>query len=114
MRQVLVSEARRRGAAKRGSGAVHLSLETSQVPIEEVSAELLALDQALTRLEGIDERLVRIIECRFFGGLTVEETAEVLGLSSRTVKRDWRMARAWLFRELSMDPEGKGAPPAGF
>jgi RNA polymerase sigma factor (TIGR02999 family) len=113
MRQVLVSEARRRGAAKRGSGAVHLSLETSQVPIEEVSAELLALDQALTRLEGIDERLVRIIECRFFGGLTVEETAEVLGLSSRTVKRDWRMARAWLFRELSMDSEGKGAPPTG-
>ncbi len=105
MRQILVDHARRRNAKKR-EGARHA------VPLEEAMelavthpGELLALDEALTRLGALDERLVQVVECRLFGGLSVEETAEVLGVSARTVARDWRRARAHLYRMLDMDEE---------
>lgn len=101
MRHIMISEARRRGAKKRGDNAQRLTLEPGSIAVDEVSAELLSLDQALEELEATDERLARIVEFRFFGGLTVDETAELTELSPRTVKRDWRLARAWLFRQLS-------------
>ncbi len=104
MRHIMISEARRRGAAKRGSGVAALALDNAEVSIDEVSAELLSLDAALTRLESQDERLARVVEYRFFAGLTVDETAEVIEVSPRTVKRDWRLARAWLFREMNDTP----------
>lgn len=97
MRQILVSYARRRKADKRGGGAVHVAFdEVLGVFSDERAEELIALDEALARLEAINPRHARIVECRFFGGLTVEETAEALGVSPITVKRGWGMARAWL------------------
>jgi RNA polymerase sigma factor (TIGR02999 family) len=101
MRRILVDHARRRQAAKRDATA--LRLPAMRAEGEEASArdpELLALDQALCGLESLDARQARIVELRFFGGLTVEETAEVAGVSSATVKREWRTARAWLAREI--------------
>jgi RNA polymerase sigma factor (TIGR02999 family) len=96
MRQILVDRARRRLARKRGGGApVHL-LDEGTVRLDERASELLALDDALLRLKMIDERLAQVVDLRFFGGLTFEEAGEVLGLSSRTVKREWRKARAFL------------------
>ncbi|HYG10436.1 MAG TPA: sigma-70 family RNA polymerase sigma factor [Pyrinomonadaceae bacterium] len=106
MRHVLVDHARSRAAAKRG-GLVHkLSLDEASMTPEEVAAELVALDEALVRLAAIDERKSRIVEMRFFGGLSVEETAEALGISDKTVMRDWRIAKMWLLRELSGNVEG--------
>jgi RNA polymerase sigma factor (TIGR02999 family) len=100
MRRVLVDHARTHGTAKRGGRDQKVSLDHA-VPLgEEQSDELLALDEALGRLEQVDPRQSKIVELRFFGGLTEEETAQVLGVSSRTVKRDWRLARAWLYGEL--------------
>ncbi len=97
MRQILVSYARRRGAEKRGAGAPHVAFdEAFDVYSDERAEELVSLDEALTQLEAINPRHARIVECRFFGGLTIEETAEALGVSRITVTRDWRMARAWL------------------
>ncbi len=107
MRHIMISEARRRGAQKRGSGATHFELDENRVSIDEVSAELLSLDEALDRLQVKNQRLARVVECRFFAGLTVEETAEAVATSPRTVKRDWRVARAWLYREMSLP-----SPPA--
>lgn len=101
MRQIMISEARRRGAAKRGGGALHLTLESSEVSVDELSSELISLNEALDRLEISNDRLARIVECRFFAGLSVEETAQAVEMSPRTVKRDWRVARAWLYRELN-------------
>lgn len=101
MRHIMISEARRRGAQKRGSGVTHFELDENRVSIDEVSAELLSLDEALNRLQAQNQRLARVVECRFFAGLTVEETAEAVSISPRTVKRDWRVARAWLHREMS-------------
>lgn len=98
MRQVLVSDARRRLAAKRDPGGPRVPLEL--VPGTDPDADVLAVHAALEELAAVDERLVRTVECRFFGGLSVEETAEVLATSARTVKRDWRKARAWLHKEL--------------
>ena len=103
MRQILVSEARRRSAGKRGGGVADLTLDSEQLSVEEVSAELLALDQALDRLETVDDRLARVVEYRFFAGLSIDETAEMIEVSPRTVKRDWLLARAWLYRELQAD-----------
>lgn len=100
MRRILVDHARRRMAAKRDAG---LRIELAQPGADDPSdrePELLALDEALTRLEALDARQARIVELRFFGGLTVEETAEIAGISTATVKREWRTARAWLRREL--------------
>ena len=103
MRRVLIDYAEQRRAQKRGDGAVALSLEdvSAVAAIDPHSDDLHALDVALTRLEGLNPRQHQVVECRFFGGLSIEETAEVLDLSPATVKRDWMVARAWLNRELS-------------
>jgi RNA polymerase sigma factor (TIGR02999 family) len=100
MRQIIVDYARQKLAAKRGGGQVHTGLDENRIAIEEQADWLLALDQALGRLAVIDERLARIVECRFFGGLTEEETATALDVSVRTVQRDWRRARGWLKVEM--------------
>ncbi len=99
MRQVLVDFARRRRAGKRGGGAVAVSLDEAMVSIERAD-ELIRLDDALQALAQIDARKARIVELRFFGGLTIEEAAEVLGVSHATVERDLKLARAWLQREM--------------
>ncbi len=101
MRQVLVDHARRKHAAKRSTGAVRVSLDDVDVPAATVDVDLVALDAALVKLGTFDERQARIVELRFFGGLSVPETAALIGASERTVKRDWQIARAWLTRELS-------------
>jgi RNA polymerase sigma factor (sigma-70 family) len=75
-------------------------LEDGAIPVEALAAEMLGIDRALTRLESVDERLARVVEWRFFGGMTEEEVAEALGVTARTVRRDWRRARAFLYREL--------------
>ncbi len=103
MRQVLVDYARRRLAEKRGGDAETVSLDTvarSNVPAESPE-ELLVVDDALDRLAAEDERMAQVVECRFFGDFTLQETADVLGVSRATVIRDWRTARAWLNRELA-------------
>jgi RNA polymerase sigma factor (TIGR02999 family) len=103
MRRILVDHARARRASKRGAGLARVTLSEAVAETPEPSVDVLALDEALTRLAAQDEQLVRIVEMRFLGGLTVEETGEALGISPTTVKRDAAMARAWLFRELSGD-----------
>src|SRR5215471_18389668 len=99
MRHVLVDYARARRQAKRGAGAVHIPVESAVVLSSEQVEQIVAVDLALQRLEKADERKSRVFEMRFFGGLSVEETAEVLGVSPNTVIRDWDFARAWLRRE---------------
>jgi RNA polymerase sigma factor (TIGR02999 family) len=101
MRHVLVSYARRNRAAKRGGGQGTLSLDEEPVFTDVGSEQLLALDEALERLARIDERQSRTVELRFFGGLTIDETAEALGLAQSTVKLDWQKAKAWLGQELA-------------
>jgi RNA polymerase sigma factor (TIGR02999 family) len=101
MRAVLVDYARRRGARKRGGGIVHVSLEAGDIPVQEQADLLVALDDALTRLGAVSERLSRTVECRFFGGMTEPETADAMGVSERTVRRDWLKAKAWLHAELT-------------
>lgn len=101
MRRVLVDYARARQAHKRGGSATFVSLAAAaDTPDESRVADVLAIDEALERLAAFDPEQVRIIELRFFAGLTVEETAHVVGRSPRTVKREWRLAKAWLYREL--------------
>jgi RNA polymerase sigma factor (TIGR02999 family) len=100
MRQVLVDHARERAAQKRGGGQVPVTLHEDVAAVPADAAELLAIDGALTALQGIDERLARVVELRFFAGLSVEETAEALATSTATVKRDWRAARAFLLTHL--------------
>jgi RNA polymerase sigma factor (TIGR02999 family) len=99
MRRILVDYARRHRAARRGGG-VPLALLESDVAAAERGETLLALDDALERLSAVSERLSHVVECRFFGGLTEEDTAEALGVTTRTVQRDWAKARAWLYLEL--------------
>jgi RNA polymerase sigma factor (TIGR02999 family) len=101
MRRVLVDHARARLAGKRGSGRRRVELDERFLFVEDDPGELLALDEALGRLAQLDERQARLVELRFFAGLTVEETAAILGVSPRTVKRDWAVARAWLHGEVS-------------
>lgn len=101
MRRILVDYARRRAAGKRGGGAEPLSLDATEIPVQERASELLALDAALERLEALDERLARVVVYRFFGGLSEEEIAELIGVTTRTVRRDWVKARGWLYRELA-------------
>jgi RNA polymerase sigma factor (TIGR02999 family) len=101
MRRILVSHARQRRAGKRGAGADHVPLENALDAAVSRPDELVALDEALERLRALDERQVRIVECRFFAGMSIEETAAALGISPATAKRDWTAARAWLNRELS-------------
>jgi len=101
MREVLIDYARRRNRGKRGGGLAPLRLEDAGEPAAAPDIDLMALDEALTALEGVDRQQSQIVELRYFGGLNNEETAQVLGISIATVKRDWRMAKAWLHRELS-------------
>jgi len=102
MRRVLIDYAVARRSQKRGGGKAHEPLEDDAlIAVTERPDEFIALDEALQRLAAINERHARIVECRFFGGMSVEETADVLGTSPATVKRDWALARAWLNRELS-------------
>jgi RNA polymerase sigma factor (TIGR02999 family) len=113
MRNVLVDHAVRRGAAKRGAGATVLALDDSSAaaagqPLD----DLIALSQALERLERLDARQAQVVECRFFGGLSLDETAAALNTSAATVSRDWTFARAWLHHELAAANEPGAAPPA--
>jgi RNA polymerase sigma factor (TIGR02999 family) len=101
MRHVLVDHARHHQRAKRGGGARHVPIEEAVVLSPEQVDEVVAIDMALQHLAQVDERKSKVFEMRFFGGLTLEETAEALGVATRTVDRDWRFARAWLRRELS-------------
>ena len=106
MRRILVDSARRRNAAKRGEGIHCISLDEVAATAEQDEISVLALDQALGRLETLDRGLAQIIELRAFGGLTIEEAAQVLKVSASTAKREWRTAKAWLTRELG----GEGHP----
>jgi RNA polymerase sigma factor (TIGR02999 family) len=101
MRNILVDFAERRRTAKRGGGAEKDSLSVSVTLCDAPLADVLAVHEAMQRLEAIDPRQCRVVECRFFAGMTVEETAEAVGVSPAAVKRDWALARAWLNRELS-------------
>jgi len=100
IRGILVDHARARHAAKRGGGAPHLPLEEALVVSDERAPELVAIDDALRELARIDPRKGRVVELRFFGGLTVEEAADVLKISPDSVARDWRLARMWLMRQM--------------
>src|SRR6059058_324189 len=100
MRRILVSHARARRAMKRGGGETCITLEEEVAAAPQRDVNLLAVDEALTRLEAIDPEKSRMVELRFFSGLSVEETAEVMGISPRTVDRQWQTAKAWLHREL--------------
>jgi RNA polymerase sigma factor (TIGR02999 family) len=107
MREILIEHARARSARKRGGGAVRLTLDDLVASVSSPSVDVLALDEALQRLARLDERHARVVELRYFGGMSVEETAAALDLSPATVKRDWTLARAWLYRELG----GSGPAP---
>jgi RNA polymerase sigma-70 factor (ECF subfamily) len=100
MRRILVDHARARGYQKRGGGAHNVTLDEALIVSEERGSDLLAVDDALEALAARDQRKSQVVEMRFFGGLSIEETAEALHISIRTVKRDWTMARLWLLREL--------------
>lgn len=104
MRQILVDYARRKQAEKRGGGQAAAELDEARVTAPEPEARLLALNEALEGLEELDLRLLRVVECRFFAGFDQDETAQALGVSVRTVQRDWKLAQAWLHEEL----EGAG------
>jgi len=101
MRQILVSHARERAAAKRGGGRERVTLHEGLTPSQEPEVDLLALSQALERLEALEERQARIVTLRFFAGMSVPEVALALGVSTATVEREWRFAKAWLWAELS-------------
>jgi RNA polymerase sigma factor (TIGR02999 family) len=107
MRQILVDHARRHDAGKRGGGAANMSLDEAIVPAQSKNSDLMALDEALAKLEAFDERKCRIVEMRYFGGCTVEETAQALGVAGITVMREMRLAEAWLRRTM------QGEDPAG-
>lgn len=100
MRRILIDHARAHASEKRGGHGARLSLEEAAILPQERAADLLALDEALKQLTDTDERKGRVVELRFFGGLSVKETAEVLGVHTATVERDWVVAKAWLYREL--------------
>jgi RNA polymerase sigma-70 factor, ECF subfamily len=100
MRQVLIDHARRHGTAKRGGRWQRVAFDEASITVEERADLLLALDEALARLTDMNERLARIVECRFFGGMTEAETAAALGITDRTVRRDWTKARLWLYGEM--------------
>ena len=102
MRQIVVDHARAHMTRKRGGGARRIDLEQADLRVDDRAAEIVELDLALDRLGKLSERLGKIVELRFFAGLTVDESAEILGIHSRTVKKDWRKARAFLFRELGV------------
>ncbi len=101
MRRILVDHARLYAAKKRGNHPIHFSIDDVQIPVEERAASILVLDEALERLEGFDQTQAKIVEMRFFGGMNNREIAEGLDISERTVGREWRAARLWLYRELN-------------
>lgn len=101
MRQVIIDAARRRGAEVHGGGVRHISLESADIPQQNRIIEVLALQEALTNLEALNPRLGQVVDMIVFSGLSVPETAELLGFSESTIKRDWRLARAYLYTELS-------------
>jgi len=103
MRRILVDHARAHGYAKRGGGAQKIELNEAMLMAQERAAELVALDEALVKLGEFDARKARVVELRFFGGLTVDETAQVLGVSSNTIDRDWSTARAWLYQAVTSE-----------
>jgi RNA polymerase sigma factor (TIGR02999 family) len=103
MRRILVDHARTKKRVKRGGSDIKVSLADANIAVKGQDLDVVALDEALERLARIDEQQSRVVELRFFSGLSVEETAEVLGISKATVKRDWSMAKAWLHRELTGD-----------
>jgi len=103
-RRILVDHARRRESLKRGGDVVHVPIEDAIAGAEAHGIEMLALHEALLALASTDPRKARVVECRYFGGLTIEETAEALGISTKTAKRDWQMAKAWLFKALNRSP----------
>lgn len=102
IRGILVDHVRSHGAAKRGGGVSPLQLTEAALSVQERGSDLIAIDEALTALSQMDPRRGRVVELRFFGGLTVEETAEAMGVSAETVKRDWRVAKLWLMKELGV------------
>jgi len=111
MRHLLIDYARRRNAARRGGKEIHVQLDENRDSSDPEVVELLTLDQALNRLEKRDERMARIVECRFFGGMPQDEIADAFGVSVRTVERDWIRARAYLLAELSQnEPPDRAAP----
>jgi len=101
MRRILVDYARQHRRDKRGGGRQRVTLDEGAISLDERSENLIALDEALTRLAAVNPRLSRVVECRFFAGLTEEEIAQATGVTVRTVKRDWMKARGWLYQELS-------------
>jgi RNA polymerase sigma-70 factor (ECF subfamily) len=116
MRRILLDHARKHHAARRGSAGQKVVLEDTMAICEQQPLDMIALDGALTRLEALDSEQARLVELRFFGGLSVEQTAKVMGLSPSTVKRSWSSARAFLHREISggsLDTGAMGADPAG-
>lgn len=105
MRRILVDHARGHRSMKRGGSAIrHVPIESVQLGTEERAELLIAVDDALERLKEIDPRQAQVVECRFFGGMTEEETAEALGIGLRTAKRDWARAKSWLHREIAAEP----------
>jgi RNA polymerase sigma factor (TIGR02999 family) len=101
MRQILVNHARKRLAGKHGGGRVNLSLDEAQPVVHQEAAEIVILHEALEALQAIDPRKAKVVEMRYYGGLSIEETAEAMGVSIGTVNRDWRLARSWLIREMN-------------
>jgi len=110
MRQILIDHARRRTRVKRGGSQTRLSLDEAAILSDERAADLLALDEALTKLASVDARKSRVVELRFFSGLTIEEVAEVLKVNPKTVARDWAMARAWIYREMAGETRATNYP----
>jgi RNA polymerase sigma factor (TIGR02999 family) len=108
MRRILVDYARARQYAKRGGGAQPVELDEAMVVSSDRAAEVVALDEALTRLAELDPRKSRLVELRFFGGMSIEETAQILGVSPGTVMRDWTLAKAWLQREMTQGGSDAG------
>ena len=109
IRRILVDHARGRGYAKRGGNVPHVPLDDALLGVRARGMELLALDEALNSLSKVDARKGRVVELRYFGGLSVEETSAVMGISPETVKRDWKMAKAWLFAALTTSQDCPGA-----
>jgi RNA polymerase sigma factor (TIGR02999 family) len=105
MRRILIEQARKRGRIKRGGGRPCLPMSVLDLTTEENPAEILALDEAIRRLEEQDARMAQVVRLRFFAGLSVQDTASALELSERTVKREWMFARAWLYRALAANPD---------
>jgi RNA polymerase sigma factor (TIGR02999 family) len=113
MRRILVDHARARGFAKRGGGARRVTLDEMQHVALPPSLDIVALDRALVQLAVVDSRKSQVVELRFFGGLSVEETAQALAVSEETVKRDWRLAKLWLLRALEGEPSAEPAVAKG-